>query len=115
MLHVLLVGTGGCIGSITRFYISVKAHQRYIGTWIANITGSILLAFTFHWYFSGVIDEWLWLLLGVGFCGAYTTFSSFGHETLQLLLSKKYKEAIIYVMSSLIISLIAVATIFYNY
>src|SRR5690625_3886246 len=104
-MSFFFVATGGFLGSIARFYIYMKTNQRLIGTWIANITGSILLAFILHFYFSNLISKQLWLFLGVGFCGAYSTFSTFGNETLQLILAKKYKIAACYVLSSLIISL----------
>lgn len=111
MIHVFLVGIGGLFGSITRFHISIKTNKRMLGTWIANMTGSIFLAIIVHSYLSEWIGERLWLLLGVGFCGAYTTFSTFGHEMLQLLLGKKYKGAIIYGLSSITLSLIPVVFI----
>lgn len=104
-MSFFLVALGGFCGSITRFYISNKANQRLIGTWIANITGSIFLGLIFHFYLSNLISEQLWLFLGVGFCGAYTTFSTFGNETLQLILAKRYKVAAYYVLSSLMVAL----------
>lgn len=104
-MSFFFVALGGFCGSIARFYISDKANQRLIGTWIANITGSIFLGFIFHFYLSNLISEQLWLFLGVGFCGAYTTFSTFGNETFQLILEKRYGIATTYVLSSLMISL----------
>ena len=107
-MNFLLVAIGGFFGSISRFYIHTKAHNHFIGTWIANITGSIILAFIFHFHSSKTIPDQLWLLLGVGFCGAFTTFSTFGNETLQLIFSKKYGLALTYVISSIIISILSV-------
>src|SRR5690625_1667428 len=107
-MSFILVALGGFFGSIARFYIYEKANKRLIGTWIANITGSIFLGFIFHFYLSNLIAEQLWLFLGVGFCGAYTTFSTFGNETLQLILEKRYRVATVYVLSSLMVSLFLV-------
>lgn len=112
-MSFLYVALGGFLGSIARFYISVKANRSITGTWIANITGSILLALIFHFYFSHIISEHLWLFLGVGFCGAYTTFSTFGNETLQLILDKRYGMAVSYVCTTLMISLFFVGIILY--
>lgn len=110
-MSVLLVGIGGFIGSITRFYMSRQINHKFIATWLTNITGSILLAFLLHLYLTSVISVHLWLLLGVGFCGAYTTFSTFGNETLQFILDKRYGMAICYMLSSVGISLLSVALI----
>ena len=107
----ILVAIGGFIGSISRFYISMKVNKRLIGTWTANITGSIFLAFVLHFHLLDTISDQVWLLLGVGFCGSYTTFSTFGNETLQLIFDKRYGSAIGYVLSSLTASFFCVAII----
>lgn len=112
-MNFVLVALGGFFGSITRFSISKIMNKRIIGTWIANTSGSVLLAVTFHYYTTGAINQALWLCLGVGFCGSYTTFSTFGNETLQLLLKKKFRLAILYVLSSIIIaSFLFIGTLF---
>ncbi|MBP1950152.1 fluoride efflux transporter CrcB [Virgibacillus litoralis] len=107
-MNIILVALGGFLGSIARYYISLKANKRLIGTWTANITGSILLALLFRYYLDNSISEWLWVFLGVGFCGAYTTFSTFGNETIKLILEKRYWLAIAYVLSSLTVSVLFV-------
>jgi fluoride exporter len=107
-LSFLLVAVGGFFGSILRYELSLLAQKRLIGTWGANITGSILLAFLVHLQLNGMLSQNWWLLLGVGFCGAYTTFSTFGNETLQLLLHQKLKQAVFYITISLFLSLLPV-------
>lgn len=112
-MSLLYVALGGGIGSLCRFYLSNRMNKKPIATWLINISGSILLAFLFYSYTSGhLIDEW-WLFLGVGFSGAFTTFSTFGHETLDLLLKQQYKWALVYVFSSVTVSLLTVAIIFF--
>ncbi|SET35287.1 CrcB protein [Oceanobacillus limi] len=110
-MSFLLVAIGGFWGSIARYSISVKTNKHFIGTWVANITGSMILAFLFHFYLIGAISNALWLLAGVGFCGAYTTFSTFGNETIQLVTAKNYKKAISYVVSSVVLSITVVGLI----
>ncbi|MGY0693294.1 fluoride efflux transporter FluC [Virgibacillus sp. FSP13] len=100
-MSFLFVALGGFFGSMLRFYVSVKANKHLIGTWIANISGSILLAITVYFQMNGSLTEWMWALLGTGFCGAYTTFSTFGNETLQLIHDKKYWSATGYIAGTL--------------
>lgn len=112
-MNVILVGIGGFFGSVVRFHISKQTSRKFVATWLANVSGSILLAFIYHFYTTDAVSQQLWLLFGVGFCGAYTTFSTFGHETLQLILHKEYKTATGYVLSSLMISLLFVGIIIF--
>ncbi|MEC5424987.1 CrcB family protein [Virgibacillus sp. C22-A2] len=112
-MNILLVAIGGFLGSFVRYYVAVNTDRRLIGTWIANVTGSGLFAFTFHFHQTGITPEWLWILMGIGFCGAYTTFSTFGNETLQLILEKRYVTALHYVISSTFVSLLIVVSILY--
>lgn len=110
-MNILLVALGGFVGSISRYYVSVKMPKSLCGTWIANITGSLLLAILLKLYLTGTISDFLWLLIGVGFCGAYTTFSTFGNETLVLIQEQKYKHATVYVFSSICMSLLIVGIV----
>lgn len=99
-MNFLLVALGGCVGSMLRFYISMRFNKKLLGTMIANITGSILLAWLVGLYASGELSQQIWLIAGVGFSGAYTTFSTFSHETLNLLSNRQFLAAACYVLSS---------------
>jgi len=105
MSSFLFVGIGGAFGAMLRFFISRITNKNLLGTWIANITGSLLLAISFRLYLANVITDSIWLLIGVGFCGAFTTFSTFGNEMIQLLLAHKYQTAMIYACTSFFLSL----------
>lgn len=108
-MTILLIAVGGFIGSILRFHISIKTKKHLLGTWIANVTGSIFLACVFHFYISGTISSAIWHFLGAGFSGAYTTFSTFSNETLLLLLEKKYVAAMKYIVLTIGTSLLLVS------
>ena len=84
-----------------------------MGTWIINITGSFLLGLITQLYLTNLINEWLWFFSGVGFCGAYTTFSTLGNETITLIQSNKIKLATIYVVTSIILGVISAMIGFY--
>ena len=117
---IWIIGVGGSLGAVARFILgnlirkkSQKLYPSPIGTWIINITGSFLLGLLANLHLSNQIGEWLWLFAGVGFCGAYTTFSTFGNETITLIQSNKVKLAIIYVITSIIVGIVS-ATIGLN-
>ncbi len=108
LFKLLLVACGGFFGSIARFWISNELNKHLIGTWLANITGSLLLAIIFRLYVNELVSDSIWLFVGVGYCGAYTTFSTFGKETITLLVEKEYVKASLYVIGSLFISFVFV-------
>jgi CrcB protein len=102
---IWLIGSSGAIGALLRFYlgkwIAGKTGMRFPwGTWVINMTGSLLLGILFTLKKDDALPEWVWLMAGVGFCGAYTTFSTFGYETILLMEKGHWKNACIYVLSS---------------
>ncbi|WP_019007202.1 fluoride efflux transporter CrcB [Cohnella laeviribosi] len=104
---VLFTGLGGIAGVIVRFYMGKRIVARGtkwypLGTGFINISGSLLLGILFSLYTQGLVAPWLWLLLGPGFCGAYTTFSTFGYEIVQLIDQKRLGDAVVYMLFSVI-------------
>jgi fluoride exporter len=83
-MTLLLVILGGVVGAPVR-YLTDLAVQRLHGTafpwgtWTVNVAGSFLLGMVAS---SG--PDWVVTLAGTGFCGALTTFSTFGYETVRL-------------------------------
>lgn len=116
---ILLVGIGGAIGSIFRYlthWITTKYFQSTfpLSTLIVNILGSLLIGL-----FIGYIAKYfpenhpLKFLLIVGFCGGFTTFSSFALENYNLLQSNQQISAYFYMIISIILTITAVG--FGNY
>ncbi|WP_134701927.1 fluoride efflux transporter CrcB [Ammoniphilus sp. YIM 78166] len=102
---IIVVGLGGMVGAIIRYYCGKFIMERSklhfpLGTWIINITGSFFLGSLAHLYLLEQVANWIWFFLGIGFLGAYTTFSTFGYETIQLIQKKRLKTAILYILTS---------------
>jgi CrcB protein len=106
-----LVGFGGIIGTLIRYYlgrwIAGKAGVSFPwGTWVINLSGSLVLGFLFALHNREILSDEVWWVLGVGFCGAYTTFSTFGYELQQFMEKKQVSRAAIYLLSSMSLGLL---------
>jgi CrcB protein len=111
---ILLVGIGGAIGSILR-YLSVWLTSKYfqgafpLATLAINILGSLLIGL-----FIGILSKYypdnqpLKFLLIVGFCGGFTTFSSFASENYSLFQNGHQLLAYLYIMASILLTITAV-------
>jgi CrcB protein len=108
-----LVGAGGFLGSVARYVASRTIGSRLdhlfpFGTFIVNITGCFLLGIvigltTRH---GTAGDSWR-AFLGIGFCGGYTTFSTFAMENFNLLDQKLAATAALYIMASVACGIMA--------
>ncbi|MFD2616696.1 fluoride efflux transporter CrcB [Terrilactibacillus laevilacticus] len=106
MLHLLQVSIGGFLGATARFFISNMAKKNIsstlpIGTLCINWIGSFLLGFIAG---SDFTLTWV-LILGTGFMGAFTTFSTLNLELIQLLKSKKWKAFGLYLTLTYLVGL----------
>lgn len=114
MLKYLMVGLGGCIGAIARFwlgdYIGSRMGTRFpYGTFVINISGSFLVGFivTVLSAKAHLSANWRYLV-PVGFIGAYTTFSTFEFETLRSIQDGQFAIASLNVVLSVLVGFIAV-------
>ncbi|MCF6093719.1 fluoride efflux transporter CrcB [Microaerobacter geothermalis] len=93
----LMVALGGCFGAVSRYHVSQWMLKRFpshfpIGTLFVNLSGSFLLGFL-------IAADWpasVLLLLGTGFMGAFTTFSTLKVESIQLARKKEWRILVIY-------------------
>lgn len=100
---MIFVGIGGFFGAFSRFYLGkLLAHPYPWATFIINSTGSFALGLVFALQLS----DWLWQLIGIGFLGAYTTFSTFGFESLQLIEQQKWRQVISYIVSTVLVGIL---------
>ena len=115
ILNVLLVGAGGCLGSVARYLMVMSVDKKMnsifpYGTATVNIAGSFILGFVLALLMKKTgthVHEWK-LFLITGFCGGFTTFSAFAGENLNLLGQKFPATALLYITVSVVGGLLAV-------
>jgi CrcB protein len=110
----LLVGAGGFLGAIARYLVTTVVGTSASGvpwaTFLINVSGSLLLGMLGTVATRGLFGgpEPIRLALGVGFLGAFTTFSTFSVETNQLLQADDWPMAALYAAGSVVAGLVAV-------
>lgn len=110
---ILIIGTGSFLGGISRFFTS-RIIQNYaisafpFGTFVVNILGCFLIGFFYGLSERGNIftSEWR-MFLTVGFCGGFTTFSTFANENVALLRESDFFYFALYTNLSVFIGLLA--------
>ena len=104
------VALGAALGGVSRYYLAGAVQQRMGagfpgGTLLINVTGSLLLGFLMRYALqSASIGPEVRLMLTTGFCGGYTTFSTFSYETVVMLQDGQYSRASLYVAASVALS-----------
>ncbi|MEX1202002.1 MAG: fluoride efflux transporter CrcB [Ferruginibacter sp.] len=112
--QILIVGLGGGLGSIFRFLTSLFTAKYYsnafpLATLTANTVGCFLIGLLIGLLEQNIqTNQNLKLLLITGFCGGYTTFSTFAAENISLLQANNYFTTILYIVTSVIAGLFAV-------
>jgi CrcB protein len=109
LFKYFMVGVGGCLGSILRFwlgsYIGGRLGSRFpYGTFVINVTGSFLigLVLTILAERTQWSPNWRYLI-PIGFIGGYTTFSTFEYETLRLVQDGQMVAAMLNVVMSVMV------------
>jgi CrcB protein len=112
--NLLIIGTGGFLGTIARYLISqlnltISFHSIPVGTLTVNVAGSFLIGFL-----TGIAEksmiltpEWR-LFLMVGLCGGFTTFSAFANENLMLIHNGQGLAVLLYTGLSIFLGFLAV-------
>lgn len=113
-MTLLAVLVGGALGAPLRYLTDLWVQSRHDsvfpwGTFTVNTVGSAVLGLA-----AGALDaasgpDWVLPLVGIGFCGALTTFSTFGFETMRLLEEGSVGEAALNSVGSVVVALAACA------
>jgi len=114
MKNIFLVLLGGGIGSVARYLLSYFLTKNYTtqfpwATFIANGLGCLLIGLLFGYIQKNNLqNETFKLLLITGFCGGFTTFSTFSLENIQFIQNQNYNFAILYTTTSLAVGFLGI-------
>lgn len=107
LLDCLCVGAGGFVGSVLRYLLGLVLPARSafpVTTFLINVVGSFALGFLTALALRGALpNDQLSLMLRVGLCGGFTTFSTFSVESASLLQNGAYGMAVAYVTASIVL------------
>ena len=112
--QVSVVMLGGSLGAIMRFVVSTTITEKFgtgfpYGTLTVNVIGSFIMGFLSMWLVERLgLDPLLRLAIFVGFLGAFTTFSTFSMETMNLFEQGNALKALVNMFVSVLFSIIAV-------
>jgi CrcB protein len=105
------IAVGAAAGGVSRFYLASAIQQRLgasfpWGTLAINLTGSLLLGFIIRYALATpAVSIEMRAMLTTGFCGGYTTFSTFSYETAVLLEEGQFGRAAAYSLGSVVLAL----------
>src|SRR5579859_5451924 len=114
MKTVMIIALGGAAGSVARYGVQVYVYKLYpfifpIGTFLVNILGCLLIGIIYGLSEKGnLLTPELRMLLTTGFCGGFTTFSTFAYENVNLLSRSDFPYAGIYTLGSVILGIAGV-------
>ncbi|KLU63051.1 putative fluoride ion transporter CrcB [Peptococcaceae bacterium CEB3] len=115
MLNILAIALGGALGAMSRYGLGVFISNRWnqsfpLGTFIINISGAFLLGFLNVLFIERLtVSPAVRLGIGIGFIGAYTTFSTFSFEAITLLENGSFFTAGLYTVLSIAVGFIGTA------
>jgi len=106
----LLIALGGAAGSVLRYLIGGRVqhlapHGFPLGTLFVNVVGCFLVGMLVRQFMNIQTHNYLRALLVVGFCGGFTTFSTFSMETVGLIEGGEYSRAMGYIALSVVLCL----------
>lgn len=112
--NLLIVGAGSCAGGMTRYLVS-RVMQSICnapfpwGTFIVNITGCFIIGLVYGLIDRGFhLTEGMKLFITVGFCGGFTTFSTFMHENYLLSITSQHVTILLYFFASVLVGFMMV-------
>ena len=107
--NIILVAIGGAIGSVCRYLLSgINVASWPWGTFAVNILGSLFIGLFVGLVSKGIVSPEIKLLLVTGFCGGFTTFSTFANESFSMMKAGDALQMALYLAASVVIGILAV-------
>jgi CrcB protein len=115
MTQMMAIAAGGAIGALLRYWTSLAVHSRLgsgfpYGTLAVNVLGSLLMGFLYIWLIERMAaGATVRAFLLIGVLGAFTTFSTFSMETLNLVEGGQLGKALLNIVASVTVCMTAAA------
>lgn len=110
---ILIVGTGGFIGSVMRYLLQVFIENKLLSTFplatlIANITGSFIIGVVFALAEKSMMNSDWRIFMSVGICGGFTTFSAFAFNNFNMIKEHTWNQLFLNIGGTMILGILAV-------
>lgn len=108
MKELLAIFFGGGAGSVLRYLVQQVMHERIVAydfpwaTFAVNVVGSFLIGLFYAMSDRFELSPEFRLLLTAGFCGGFTTFSTFSNDNLELIRQGNWQLALVYILLSVV-------------
>jgi CrcB protein len=112
-MQIIAVAIGGAIGAVLRFVVSGAAYAQFgvafpIGTFLVNMIGCLLIGFLAQVFEEIIVPPTMRLLILTGTLGAFTTFSTYGLETVKLWQGGELRLALLNIVASNVLGILFV-------
>lgn len=110
---IIIVGTGGFIGSVMRYLLQVFIENKLLSTFplatmIANITGSFIIGVVFALAEKSLMNSDWRIFMSVGICGGFTTFSAFAFNNFNMIKEHTWNQLLLNIGGTMILGILAV-------
>jgi CrcB protein len=110
---ILIVGTGGFIGSVMRYLLQVFVENKLLSTFplatmIANIAGSFIIGVVFALAEKSLMNSDWRIFMSVGICGGFTTFSAFAFNNFNMIKEHTWNQLFLNIGGTMILGILAV-------